>query len=81
MDGIDRQLEMVAKVEGEKEKANITKFDEDDEEYSDRIEEDEYDYNANASVELRDGDIKLKKMEDMMSDLNHQSDELQKLFR
>ena len=81
MDRIDRQLAMVAKVEGEEEKAIITKFDEDDEEYSDRIEVDEYEDNANASLELKDGDIKLQKMEDMMSDLNRQSDELQKLFR
>ena len=81
MDRIDRQLEMVAKVEGENVKANIAKFDEEDEEYSDRIEVDEYEDNANASLELKDGDIKLQKMEDMMSDLNRQSDELQTLFR
>ena len=81
MDRIDRQLEMVAKVEGENVKANIAKFDEEDEEYSDRIEVDEYEDNANASLELKDGDIKLQKMEDMMSDLYRQSDELQKLFR
>ena len=71
----------LAKVEGEKEKANIAKFDEYDEEYSDRVEVYEYKDNANASVELKDGDINFKKMEDMMSDLNRQSDELQKLFR
>lgn len=81
MDRIDRQLEMVAKVEGEKEKTNIAKFDEDDDEYSDRIEVEEYDDNDIASIEINDGDIKFKKMEDMMSDLNRQSDELQKLFR
>ena len=81
MDMIDSQLEMVAKVEGENVKANIAKFDEENEKYSDRIEVDEYEDNASASLELKYGDIKLQKMEDMMSDFNRQSDELQKLFR
>ena len=76
MDKVDKQLEMVAKIESGK--ADMAKFDEDD---------DEMDYSENMEVDitkdmnLTDNDDKLKKMEDMMKDLNQQSEEIHKMFR
>ena len=76
MDKVDKQLEMVAKIESGK--ADMAKFDEED---------DEMDYSENMEVDitkdmnLTENDDKLKKMEDMMKDLNQQSEEIHKMFR
>jgi len=78
MDRIDRQLEMVAKVECEKEKAAIARFDEEDQEDSDHSVVDSVKENKDSPQE---SDLKIKKIEDMMTDLNRQSEELQKMFR
>ena len=81
MDRIDRQLEMVAKVECEKEKAAIARFDEDDQEDSDHSVVTSVKENNTPPVHPQESDLKIKKIEDMMSDLNRQSEELQKMFR
>ena len=76
MDRVDKQLELVAKLESGK--ADIAKFDEED----DGMEESE-----NMEVDLsRDtngpaNDQKMERMEEMMKDLNQQSEDLQKMFR
>ena len=76
MDRVDKQLELVAKLESGK--ADIAKFDEED----DEMEESE-----NMEVDLsRDtngpaNDQKMERMEEMMKDLNQQSEDLQKMFR
>ena len=77
MDKVDKQLEMVAKIESGK--VEIAKFDEE--------EDDEMDYGEQMEVDITkemnitDNDDKLKKMEDMMKDLNQQSEEIHKMFR
>lgn len=77
MDKVDKQLEMVAKIESGK--VDIAKFDEE--------EDDEMDYGEQMEVDITkemnitDNDDKLKKMEDMMKDLNQQSEEIHKMFR
>ena len=81
MDRIDRQLEMVAKVECEKEKAAIARFDDDEPEDSDHSVVDSVKENDNSPAYPQESDLKIKKIEDMMTDLNRQSEELQKMFR
>ena len=77
MEKVDKQLELVAKIEGKK--ADIAKFDEEEDEdmdYSDTMEVD-----ITKEMTLGENDDKLRKMEDMMKDLNQQSDEIHKMFR
>ena len=76
MDKVDRQLEMVAKIESGK--ADIAKFDEEDDEmdYSEHMEVD-----ITKEMSIVENNDKLKKMEEMMKDLNQQSDEIHKMFR
>ena len=76
MDKVDKQLEMVAKLESGK--AEMAKFDEEDDEmdYGEQMEVD-----ITKEMNITENDDKLKKMEDMMKDLNHQSEEIQKMFR
>jgi hypothetical protein len=81
MDRIDRQLEMVAQVESEKEKATIATFDEDDHENSDSVMVDSFEDTEHSAVTAQESDLKIKKIEDMMTDLNRQSEELQSMFR
>ena len=76
MDRVDKQLELVAKLESGK--ADIAKFDEDD---------DEMEENENMEVDMSKdmsgpgNDNKMQRMEEMMKDLNQQSEDLQKMFR
>ena len=74
MDKVDKKLELVVKIEQNKQE--ITKLDEEDEEmdFSESLDLD-------ISEEAADGVDKLKKMEDMMKDLNQQSEEIHKMFR
>ena len=72
MDRVDKQLELVAKLESGK--ADIAKFDEDE----DDSETMEVDITKDSNTE---NDDKLQRMEEMMKDLNQQSEELQKMFR
>ena len=72
MDRVDKQLELVAKLESGK--ANIAKFDEEE----DDSETMEVDITKDSGNE---NDDKLQRMEEMMKDLNQQSEELQKMFR
>ena len=72
MDRVDKQLELVAKLESGK--ANIAKFDEEE----DDSETMEVDITKDSGME---NDDKLQRMEEMMKDLNQQSEELQKMFR
>ena len=81
MERIDRQLEMVAKIEGDDEKAAIAKFDEDEENNSENYELESPRGNESTSLKFKESDKKFKKMENMMRDVNQQSDELQKLLR
>ena len=77
MEKVDKQLELVAKIEGKK--ADIAKFDEEEDEdmdYSDTMEVD-----ITKEMTLGENDDKLRKMEDMMKDLNQQSEEIHKMFR
>ena len=77
MEKVDKQLEMVAKIESKK--ADIAKFDEEEDEemdYSDTM-----DVDITKEMALGENDDKLKKMEEMMKDLNQQSEEIHKMFR
>lgn len=77
MEKVDKQLELVAKIESKK--ADIAKFDEEEDEemeYSDTMEVD-----ITKEMALGENDDKLRKMEDMMKDLNQQSEEIHKMFR
>ena len=77
MEKVDKQLELVAKIESKK--ADIAKFDEEEDEemeYSDTMEVD-----ITKEMVLGENDDKLRKMEDMMKDLNQQSEEIHKMFR
>lgn len=77
MEKVDKQLELVAKIESKK--ADIAKFDEEEDEemeYSDTMEVD-----ITKEIALEENDDKLRKMEDMMKDLNQQSEEIHKMFR
>ena len=80
MERIDRQLEMVAKAEGDKGKASIAKFDEDYEDCSE-VEVDSPEHYDDASIDFEESDTKFNKMKDMMRDVNQQSEDLQKMFR
>ena len=77
MDKVDKQLEMVAKIESKK--ADIAKFDEEEDEEMDYSETMEVDITKDMAID--DNDDKLKKMEDMMKDLNQQSEQIHKMFR
>ena len=76
MDRIDRRLEVVAK-----EKATIPRVDDDHHKNSDSSVLDNVGKRENSSVHLQERDLQIKKIEDMIMDLNCQSEELQKMFR
>lgn len=72
MDKVDKQLELVTRQENTK--PEMTRFDEED----DEMEEGE---TMEVDGVKDDNEDKLKKMEEMMKDLNQQSEEIQKMFR
>ena len=85
MERVDRQLEMVAKLESGR--ADIAKFDESEEdmEVVEGVEEIDsapaQENGQEADQEVGQETAGLRKMEVMMRDLNSQSEELQKMFR
>ena len=76
MDRVDKQLELVAKLESGK--ADIAKFDEDDDEMEDS---ENMEVEVSKDMNVPGNDHKMQRMEEMMKDLNQQSEDLQKMFR
>ena len=72
MDKVDKQLELVTRQDNSK--PEMAKFDEEDDEMEDGE-------NMEVDGAKDDNEDKLKKMEEMMKDLNQQSEEIQKMFR
>ena len=77
MDRVDKQLELVAKLESGN-KADIAKFDEDDDEME---ESESMEVDVGKDMNVPGNDQKMQRMEEMMKDLNQQSEDLQKMFR
>ena len=76
MDRVDKQLELVAKLESGK--ADIAKLDEEDDEMEDS---ENMEVDINRDMNVPGNDHKMQRMEEMMKDLNQQSEDLQKMFR